>query len=412
MTSIKISKRELLGVTGIALASGVSRKAWAQEREVKVGMIVPLSGPWARNGQLLRAGAEQAIDEINQAGGIKALGGAKMRLVAADAEDSPEKAKNAAQRFIAQEPDIVAGLGSYTSSFTLAVTEVTERAGLPWITTSLADQITGRGFKHVFQTSPIASVLAGQTVPAVLEIAASAGTKRPASAAIITDNSAALQASAKFLRETELPKHQIRLVSEETFTPPLSDATPLVDKLRRSRPDFIFLLPTTVSDSKLLLDKLSELGLGGGVVPTVSIGGALATPEMLKVAGATTMQGALVAFPGWPGKGQEEIEERFKKRTGEPFMTFDSFADYAHIWIFKEALEKAGAADRAKVTAAIREMDTTEGPAKLFVGGRLKFDDVGRRVNASIVVVQWQDGVPVPVVPKEVAIKQAIWGRR
>lgn len=406
----KVTKRRFMQAGAAALASGLAGPSFAQTREIKIGMIVPLSGPWARNGELLKAGAEQAIDEINEAGGIKSIGGAKLRLVTGDAQDSPEKAKNAAQRFVAQEPDIVVGLGSYTSSFTLAVTEVTERANLPWITTSIADQITDRGFNFVYQTSAISSVFAQATVPGVIEIAKAAGAKRPTTAAIITDNSAALQASAKFLRETELPKYGITLVSEETYTPPLSDATRLVDRLRRTRPEFIFLLPTTVSDSKLLLDKLSELGLGGGVIPTISIGGALATPEMLSVVGAKILEGALIAFPSWPGKGHEGIVERFKTRTKEPFMTFDSFADYVHVFIIKEALERAGAADRMKLNAALRTLDLTDGPAKLITGGRIKFDEKGRRVNSSVVVVQWQNGMPVPVYPAEFAVKTAIWG--
>ncbi len=55
--------------------------ARAQEKSVKMAMIAPLSGPWARQGQLLRQGADMAIDEINQSGGIKSLGGAKFELV-------------------------------------------------------------------------------------------------------------------------------------------------------------------------------------------------------------------------------------------------------------------------------------------------------------------------------------------
>ena len=74
--------------------------ARAQEKSVKMAMIAPLSGPWARQGQLLRQGADMAIDEINRTGGIKSLGGAKFELVVADAGDSTEKAKNAAQRLL------------------------------------------------------------------------------------------------------------------------------------------------------------------------------------------------------------------------------------------------------------------------------------------------------------------------
>jgi branched-chain amino acid transport system substrate-binding protein len=80
--------------------------------------------------------------------------------------------------------------------------------------------------------------------------------------------------------------------------------------------------------------------------------------------------------------------------------------------IYKEALEKAGSTDRRKVAAAIRAMDTTEGPAKYFPGGRVKFDENGRRVDADVVVVQWQNGVPVTVYPTDVAVAKPIWPKR
>ena len=143
----------------LLLAGGAARRmlwpgsASAQPKEVEMALIAPLSGPWARQGFLERAGAEMAIADINQAGGIKALGGAKIKLVVADAGDTPEKAKDAPQRLVSQYPDLVAGEGAWLSSFTLAVTEVTERAHLPWLTLSYSDQITSRGFHYVFQSS-------------------------------------------------------------------------------------------------------------------------------------------------------------------------------------------------------------------------------------------------------------------
>ncbi len=63
-------------------------KARAEPETVAFAMIAPLSGPWAREGELQRMGAEMAIDDINAAGGIKALGGAKVRLVQYDAGDT------------------------------------------------------------------------------------------------------------------------------------------------------------------------------------------------------------------------------------------------------------------------------------------------------------------------------------
>ena len=118
---------------------------------------MPVSGLYARPGTVMREGAEMAVDHINAQGGIKSLGGAKLKLVVLDSGDTTEKAKNAAQRMVAQETDLVAASGAYLSSFTLAVTEVTERANLPVLTLSYSDLITDRGFKYVFQTSATAA---------------------------------------------------------------------------------------------------------------------------------------------------------------------------------------------------------------------------------------------------------------
>ena len=81
---------------GLALAGIVGLRwgpAIAQTKEVRVAMIAPLSGPWARQGQLMRMGADMAIGEINEKGGIKSLGGAKLTLVVADAGDAPRRRK-------------------------------------------------------------------------------------------------------------------------------------------------------------------------------------------------------------------------------------------------------------------------------------------------------------------------------
>src|SRR2546427_668366 len=128
-------------------AAGVPAEPAADD--VKIALVAPLSGRWARQGQLKKMGADMAIDEINSQGGIKALGGAKIVLREADAGDSVEKAVSAAQRVLTREK-ISAGIGSWLSSFTLGVTEVAERLQVPWLTLSYADSITERGFKYTF----------------------------------------------------------------------------------------------------------------------------------------------------------------------------------------------------------------------------------------------------------------------
>jgi branched-chain amino acid transport system substrate-binding protein len=381
----------------------------AQAKEVKVGLLVPLSGIYARPGQVMRMGAEMAIEHINSQGGVKALGGARLRLVVLDSGDTTEKAKNAAQRMVAQETDLVAATGSYLSSFTLAVTEVTERAALPMLTLSYSDQITDRGFKYIFQTSATSGSQAQQALPVLVKIAESAG-RRPKSVAIITDNTAASISSVKPMKEKLLKELGIELVVDETFTPPLADATPLVQKVRATRPDLLFFLPTVISDAKLMLEKMNEFGLGQGRIPTISFGIAIAEPDMLRTMSPEHLQGVMAAVGNWGSKGHEKLIGELKQKYNEPWMTQNAISTYGDMWIFKEALEKAKKADRQAVAEAIRTMDG--GPAKYYPGGQMKFDEKGRRVGAGLAIIQWQKGMPVTVFPSEMAVAQPIWPKR
>ncbi len=398
----------VLASLALALSLGVAAPAAAQT-EVKIAVIAPTSGPWARQGDLMVKGANLAIEHINAAGGIKALNGAKMKLLVFDAGDSVEKAKNAAQRMVAQEPDLVGATGSWLSSFTLGVTEVTERAELPVLTLSYSDQITARGFKYVFQTSMPGGAQAIAAMPAILKLAEAATGKKAATVGIIQDNTAATVAFAKPMREGGLAKLGLKLVVDETFTPPLSDCTPLIQKVRSARPEVLLLLPTAISDDKMCIEKMHEFGLGRGRVPVISNGAHFGTPDMLKNASKELLEGVMTIVGNWPAKGQEKISEEFVKKTGEPWLTQDSLSTYGDMWIFKEALEKAGAADKKKVAAAIRAMDSRDGSAKFFPGGRMKFDEAGRRVDADLVIVQWQNGVPVTVYPEASAVAKPIW---
>jgi branched-chain amino acid transport system substrate-binding protein len=408
-----IGRRTALAMGVASGASALVRPARAQQqpKEVKIAILVPLSGPWARSGLLERMGAEMAVEDVNAAGGIKSLGGAKLKLLQFDAGESTEKAKDAAQRMVAQEPDLVGGFGAWMSSFTLAVTEVTERAELPWLTLSYSDLITGRGFKYVFQASPTAADQAESIIPTLMELAERTTGKRPTKVAIVADNTAASVSFLKPIREHVLADQKLNLVVEKVFTPPASDVTSLIQPIRSARPDFVLMNTTAVPDDKLLMDKFAEFGLSGGKLPIIGNGGHLGAPELLQTTGADILEGLMVGLANWPGKNLDALSARFVQRTKEPWFGHDSLFGYAHTMILTEALERAGVAERHKVAEAIRTMDTTEGPAKFFPGGHLKFDEKGRRVGAKLVIVQWRDGKPITVSPPDMAITQPIWGK-
>lgn len=411
MTHGNIGRR---GALGLGLAAGAASLAprvarAAAPSEVEISMLVPLSGPWARQGILERMGAEMAVADINKAGGVKALGGARLKLLVLDTGASAETAKDAAQRMVSQNPKLVGGMGCWLSTFTLAATEVTERAHLPWLTLSYSGLITSRGFKYVFQTSPTAGQQADETVPMVMDLAQKATGKRPTTVAMIGDNTASSVSFRKPILDRVLKQEKLKAVVNEVYTPPLSDATTLVQPVRTANPDWVLLTSSDVPDDKILLDTLTEFGLPPRKMPTVGNGGHWAVPELLKNVGAKELEGMIAGMGNWPGKGIEDIAQRFMKQYKQLWMGQESVCAYGHVMILKTALESAGVADREKVNEAIHKMDTTTGPALFFAGDRLQFTAQGRRVGAKMVMIQWQGGKPVTVYPPDVAVTKAEW---
>ena len=228
------------GASALAAIVALTTTAFAQApagAPVKIALIVPLSGPWARAGQVEEKAARLAVEHVNRDGGIKALGGAPLELVVIDAGDTVERAKNAAQRMVAEHPDLVGATGAYLSSFTLAVSEVTERAELPLVTFSYSDLITSRGFNYIFQSSATGDRQAAESLPILLDLVKSAGAKKPMRVGIVMDSTAASVAFVKPMKESGLlEQNALQLVVDETFTPPLANATPLIQRVRADAP--------------------------------------------------------------------------------------------------------------------------------------------------------------------------------
>lgn len=403
-----LTRRRLLG-TSIGLAGSIAAPALRaqQPTEVKVGMVAPLSGPWSRPGTLMRQGATMAIEAINADGGIRALGGAKMRLVAADAGDSADKAANAVRGMMSEHPDLIAGSGAWLSNYTLAITEVSERAGLPWFTFSFSDQITGRGFQHVFQTAPKASTFADKATPTVLDLARTKGATVKRVAAIY-DNTPNPSGFVRQLREQVFPKAGLELVLDEVYSPPLSDATALIQRLRRARPDMVYLLATNTSDYKLLFEKLSELGIRK---PMLGHGGTVLDPSVLSTVGPELLEGVISTAAAWPGRAHAALERDYVARTREPYLTQDTIVPYAEMFIIRAALEAAGKADRAALSAVLHERAFSEAESAGVFPGGVSYDERGLRRGETVMLVQWQGGRPALVYPEEVAASRAVWAQ-
>jgi branched-chain amino acid transport system substrate-binding protein len=180
----------------------------------------------------------------------------------------------------------------------------------------------------------------------------------------------------------------------------------MVQKLRATRPSFLLFYALQFPDAKLVLSKMGEFGLGEGSLPTVTVGVQFASPEMLKAVGDKALEGLIIVAPNWPSKTQSKILPGLTKRSGEPWLNQDTISTYGDMWLIKDAIERAGSADKAKVMEALRATATTSGPANYYLGDKLAFDDKGRRIGGAVGLIQWQGGKPLLIWPAQVAAAQ------
>ena len=121
------------------------------EKEVRIAFMDCLSGSNADAGIQDLNAAQLAVDDINAAGGIKALGGAKLKLVAVDMTSDPKNAASTAERTFSTEK-VVAAKCPGISGVALPMLPIAEKAQVPVICNSINDQISGQGYKYTFRT--------------------------------------------------------------------------------------------------------------------------------------------------------------------------------------------------------------------------------------------------------------------
>ena len=124
----------------------------AQGTAVKLGVLHPVSGALSYSGQQGRIGALMAIDEINTAGGIKALGGAKIEPVLGDAQSTPEGGNAEVEKM--NGAGVAAVVGGYASSICLSASQTAARYDLPYVVdVGVVDSIVTRGLKNTFRSA-------------------------------------------------------------------------------------------------------------------------------------------------------------------------------------------------------------------------------------------------------------------
>ena len=380
-----------IAVNGVAFAAG----------SIPVGVVLPLTGGMAPFGQASLHGIQLAVDDINAAGGIKSMGGAKLKVVTGDAGSDPTTAASVTQRLISRDR-VKAVFGAFASSLSLAASGVTERNRIPFMTMSFSDQLTSRGFKYIFQNVSKASLMGQAQVEYARDIARANGSDLK-NIAILYENSAYGTSQAKGIKENA-KKLGIHVVLYEGYPHGLSDATPLIQKIKNAspKPDAVFPV-SYFTDAVLIVRAMRQNGID---IPIVGGAAGYIIPGFHDALGKNT-QGILSAdTSNYDHYGK--IGKQYRKRYGV-FMTHEAFEHAALIYTYAQALEAAGTSDPQKVAQVLHKKDFTGYPFTGLPGGDTDFNAAGYNAKTHPIMVQWQDGELKTVWPKSDATAKAIW---
>ena len=376
-----LSRRLVLGGAGAA-ALGFPWVARGQGREIKVGHIHPLSGPLAVDGVSMKNGIVLAFDEINASGGIKSLGGAKLRLISADSQGRPQTAAAEAERLIRE--GVVAILGAWLSGNTLVTTPIAERHQIPHIIElSIVDQILARGFKYSFRITYGSGKAVQKNVEYIKEIAKAAG--REVKSAVYIHEDSAYGTSLAEEWEKAGPKNGIQLLARIAYSGKTADLTSEVSRAKALNPD-ILLSSGYRPDSILLVRTLAELKADFlGVFGCQSAG--FYHPTFHEAVGKPaeflldTDQGVSKRSP----HGQK-LQRDYKAKFNEE-MALGAAYSYTAALVLRDALERAGTTDGPKLRDAIAATNLKDHP---LPQAEVRFDETGQNVNAVPVGYQWQ----------------------
>ena len=213
MSSDILNRRRFLQSTAVtAAALSAPSVLRAQGSAIKVGVLHPVSGALSYSGQQGRIGAQLAIEEINAAGGIKALGGAKIEAVLGDAQSTPDGGNAEVEKM--NSAGVAAVVGGYASGICLAASQTAARYDLPYIVdVGVVDSIVTRGLKNTFRFGPGFGVIAKTSLDNLVVINDAAG--KAAKTVMIIHEDSAFGAGLSKLLNTQLPERGFQVLETD-----------------------------------------------------------------------------------------------------------------------------------------------------------------------------------------------------
>ena len=395
-----VSRRGFIAGSG-ALAAGTMGFpliGGAQAAPVKVGIIHPVTGFVAFAGSQGRLGATMAVEDINKAGGIKAMGGAKLEPLLGDSQSKVEVGVAEVEKM--NEQGVSAYIGCYQSPVGIAASQAASKYGTPFlIDVGASDLIVTRGLKNVFRIKPGFGACVDQGIASLGGLNKAAG--GIAKSAVIVHESSEFGTGTAKLLAGKLPSIDIAVKEVIAHDNPTRNFDNIALRIRSLQPDLVMmsnyqneytLLARTLYQQKVNLAGFFSI-LGGGF----NYKFAKEMPDVSQY---------MMDVNHWYNPKSEKAQA-LKKRveSNGGLFTFEVYLAYTVVGLLADSLERAGSADKEKLTAAL---NSSTFKAELMPYGPTKFVN-GQNEGGRPGVMQAMKGDIVVIAPEDVAEAKAVF---
>ena len=357
-------RRTLLAAAAVVAITG------AAQAQIRIATVGPMTGNYASFGAQMKAGAEQAVADINKAGGVN---GQQLVLEVGDDACDPRQAVSVANQLASRKVAFVAG--HYCSGSSIPASKVYAEEGVLQISpASTNPRFTDEGSWNTFRVcgrDDQQGLIAGQYIAKTY-----AGKK----VAVLHDNSAYGKGLADETKKA-MNGSGLQEAMYAAYTPGERDYSALVSRLKQAGVDVIY-VGGYHTETGLIARQAKEQGMS----VTMIGGDALMTNEFWQISGPAG-EGTLMTFSSDPRKRPTAAEAvaAFKAKNIDP-EGFTLYT-YAAIQVWADAAKKAGSVDGKKVAETLRGGTTFK-----TVLGDVTFDKKGDVTKPDYVFYTWKNG--------------------
>jgi len=347
----------------------------AKDGEIVIAHAGPMTGDSAQFGDMKEKAIQLAIDEVNEKGGIN---GKKVVLLTGDDTGNPKEAPNVAQKF-AQDDRVLAVIGHWNSSCTLAARGIYDAAGIPLLADSVNKALTDGTTPTAYRISLTDTAQAESLAKYAYE---KLGKRR--AAILYTANDFGTGLMNDFATAFEELGGEV-VASETYFEGQSKDFSPQLTKIKGTNPDLMFIAGYYV-ETALIAQQSKELGLDVQMLGTEGI----SSEELIKL-GGDAVEGIIFAgffHPDIEYPGTKEFVEAFRAKYNKDPDTYAALA-YDSAKLIFAAIEENGES-REGIMKFLDEVEDFPG-----VAGPISFDEENNVVR-NIVVLTVKDGKIVP----------------